>query len=81
MGPVFLGCELRKIKHQACFNEIIGILAGIELRGTHGVAAEDARNDDGAGNVTGTGNGAIDPFVASGIESFCEFGNGGGFAA
>src|SRR5690606_31646242 len=44
-------------------------------------AACDAADHDRPRGVAGTGNGAVDPFVAGGVEGLGKFGDRRGFAA
>jgi len=76
-GPAFSFGEVSQVEHQAGFDEVVGVLAGVQLSGAHRVATENTADDDRACGVAGTSDGAVDPLVAGGIESLGEFGNRG----
>lgn len=50
----------------------------VQLSGTHRVAARDAAVDDRAGHAAGTGDGTVDPGIASGVERRSKPGHGNG---
>src|SRR6185295_16029448 len=77
------GRELGQVLHEAGGDQIVGVLAGVELGGTGRIPAHDAADDDRAGCVAGTADGAVDPLVATAetIEGLGEFTHRCGFTA
>jgi len=73
--PAFLLGDLREVAHETRLNKFLRLASVIELRGGHRVAASDAADHDGARGSARSGNGAVDPFVACGIERLGELGD------
>ena len=73
--PALLFGKIGEIAHETGFDEFLGLAAMVELRGGHRIAAGDAADEDRPGRISAAGDGAVDPFVAGGIECLGEFGD------
>ena len=67
--------EVGQVAHQAGLDQLLGLAAVVELGGPHRVAAGDAADHDRPRGVARAGDGAVDPFVAGGVEGLGELGD------
>jgi hypothetical protein len=79
--PAFLLGQFGEVAHQARLHQFLGLAAMVELGRGHRIAAGDAADENGPRRVAAAGDGAVDPFVAGGVEGLRELGDSGCLAA
>ena len=82
VAPAFGLGNIGQVEHEAGLDQLLGLAAVVELGGAHGLAADDAADDDRPRGTAGTGDGTVDPVVVGlVVESLGKFGHGRGLAA
>src|SRR5665213_1901887 len=73
IGPITRLSHVADVQQETSLDQIISVLARVQLGSTHWVTTQNARDDDGAGNVARTGDGAVNPMIARGVHGFSKF--------
>jgi hypothetical protein len=73
--PALLGGELGEVAHEAGLHQLLGLLAVVEHRGAHRLAAGDAADHDRSRDVARARDRAVDPLVPGRVERLRELGD------